>query len=139
VHAQSTTGFVFMLNVAVSSLDEQELQPTSGSKHNGGRVYCCRCGSSGVLAAADGRPGPCMGKRPHQHRDRQPGCARAIKIPSRVRGPSTSVVNHFIRNRIIRSRVLLLPTEENVSDSLTKLVSEKKSAYCNVGMGLVRF
>jgi hypothetical protein len=80
-----------------------------------------------------------MGKRPINIGIDNQAALALSKIPSRVRGPSTSVVNHLIRNRIIRSRVLLLPTEENVSDSLTKLVSEKKSAYCNVGMGLVRF
>jgi hypothetical protein len=29
--------------------------------------------------------------------------------------------------------------QRKMSQILTKLVSEKKSAYCNVGMGLIRF
>jgi hypothetical protein len=75
------------------------------------------------------------GKRAHQHRDRQPGCARAIKESHRE---CKHVVNHHQEPNHQGSRVLLLP-DRKMLDSLTKLVSEKKSAYCNVGMGLVRF
>jgi hypothetical protein len=140
---KSTTGFVFMLNGGVISW-MSKLQPTVAASTTEAEYIAAGVAAREVLwlrklmADLD----HCMGKRPiNIGIDNQAALALSKNPIESARAKHIDVVNHLIRNRIIRGEVAFYycPTEENVSDSLTKLVSEKKSAYCNVGMGLVRF
>jgi hypothetical protein len=67
--------------------------------------------------------------------DNQAALALSKNPIESARAKHIDVVNHQEPESSGRSRVLL-PWRLSI---LTKLVSEKKSAYCNVGMGLIRF